>query len=163
MPDAATMDDLIEDKIASSDWSAHLGKSNSSLINASTWALMLTGKVLKEPEQDGLTKTLRGVIARIGEPVIRRAATQAMKIMGHQFVLGQSIADAARRAKAQEDRGYTYSYDMLGEAALTQSDADTFFASYEAAIAHLASQASHNSPRENPGHLDQTIGSAPAL
>ena len=150
VPDVATMDALIEDKIASSDWGAHLGQSSSSLINASTWALMLTGKVLKEPAQRSLADTLRATIKRLGEPVIRRAATQAMKVMGHQFVLGETIADAARRARAQEGRGYTYSYDMLGEAALTQADADTFFASYEAAIKHLADHCKKGNPCENP-------------
>ncbi|MGB0439371.1 MAG: bifunctional proline dehydrogenase/L-glutamate gamma-semialdehyde dehydrogenase PutA, partial [Paracoccaceae bacterium] len=151
VPDTATMDDLIEDKIASSDWAIHLGKSSSSLINASTWALMLTGKVLQNPQEHRLTDILRTTIKRMGEPVIRRAATQAMKIMGHQFVLGETIQDAVRRAKPQEDQGYTYSYDMLAEAALTQSDADIFFESYTTAISYLAPYAIHTDQRENPG------------
>ena len=151
VPDAATMDDLIEDKITPSDWGAHLGKSSSFMINASTWALMLTGKVLKDTEESRLTDILRGTIKRVGEPVIRHAVTRAMKIMGHQFVLGETIGAAMDRAKVQERQGYTYSYDMLGEAALTQRDADTFLTSYETAMSHIAQSALHQGPRDNPG------------
>ena len=97
VPDATTMDALIEDKIAPSDWGRHLGKSASSLVNASTWALMLTGKVLDEREP-GVVGHLKAAVKRLGEPVIRTAVTRAMKEMGRQFVLGETIATAMKRA-----------------------------------------------------------------
>ncbi len=151
VPDAATIDDLIEDKIAPSKWGEHLGKSSSSLVNASTWALMLTGKVLKDGASNGIADRLHGAIKRLGEPVIRTAVKQAMKVMGHQFVLGQTISDAIKRGKAMEDKGYTYSYDMLGEAALTAKDASGFFVAYADAIQQLSAHATHEDIRDNPG------------
>ncbi|MEC7964693.1 MAG: bifunctional proline dehydrogenase/L-glutamate gamma-semialdehyde dehydrogenase, partial [Pseudomonadota bacterium] len=118
VPDADTIDALIEDKIAPSDWSKHLGNSASPLVNASTWGLLLTGRVLKDDAQ-GLAGTLRGAVKRLGEPVIRTAVGRAMREMGRQFVLGQDIQAAMERAKGMEAKGYSYSYDMLGEAAMT--------------------------------------------
>ena len=113
------IDDLIEDKIAPSNWSAHLGHSFSPLVNASTWALMLTGKVLDDDPRKPASWARR-LIKRMGEPVVRAAVGQAMKIMGQQFVLGETIEDGMKKARAQEEKGYTYSYDMLGEAARTR-------------------------------------------
>ena len=151
VPDAETIDELIEDKIVPPSWGEHLGKSSSSLVNASTWALMLTGKVLTDPETQGLKETLRGAIKRLGEPVIRTAVRRVMKEMGHQFVLGRDIKEAIKRGSAQEKRGFTYSYDMLGEAALTAYDADSFFEAYCDSIKRLAPRAKHHDTRENPG------------
>ncbi|MGJ8583508.1 MAG: bifunctional proline dehydrogenase/L-glutamate gamma-semialdehyde dehydrogenase PutA [Marinosulfonomonas sp.] len=151
VPDADTIDALIEDKIAPSAWGEHLGHSSSSLVNASTWALMFTGKVLQEGESDGVASVLRGAIKRLGEPVIRAAVGRAMKEMGAQFVLGQTIEDALRRGRKNETAGYTYSYDMLGEAAMTQADADTFNASYAKSIEALAAQSTSDDIRANPG------------
>ena len=151
VPDAETINELIEDKITPSCWGEHLGKSSSSLVNASTWALMLTGKVLKYPETQGLKKTLQGAIKRLGEPVIRTAVRRVIKEMGHQFVLGRNIKEAIKRGSAQEKKGFTYSYDMLGEAALTASDADSFFEAYNNAIKRLTPRAKHHDTRENPG------------
>lgn len=151
VPDAQTIDELIEDKIAPSSWGEHLGKSSSSLVNASSWALLLTGKILKEQESGGLVQTLHSAVRRLGEPVIRTAVKHAMKEMGHQFVLGQNISEAVKRGDAQEKLGFTYSYDMLGEAALTAKDADTFFDSYRDAISNLAHRTKHEDTRENPG------------
>ena len=146
VPDAETIDALIEDKIAPSAWGVHLRQSASILVNASTWALMLTGKVLSD-EGEGLAASLRGAVRRLGEPVIRAAVARAMREMGRQFVLGETISAATARARHLEDQGYTYSYDMLGEAALTQADADDFFAAYQGAIAALRpSQDIHSSP-----------------
>ncbi|RJE79642.1 bifunctional proline dehydrogenase/L-glutamate gamma-semialdehyde dehydrogenase PutA [Paracoccus sp. JM45] len=150
VPDRATIDALIEDKIAPSDWGRHLGESSSSMVNASTWALMLTGKVLDD-EHPGLAGTLRGAIRRVGEPVIRTAVTRAMREMGRQFVLGQTISDALSRAKAQEKKGYSYSYDMLGEAAMTQADADRYAEEYRKAIKAIAGACDKGSVRRNPG------------
>ncbi|NSY40399.1 bifunctional proline dehydrogenase/L-glutamate gamma-semialdehyde dehydrogenase PutA [Leisingera sp. ANG59] len=150
VPDADTIDALIEDKIAPSEWGKHLGHSSSSLVNASTWALMLTGKVLND-DQPGIAGVLRGAVKRLGEPVIRTAVGRAMKEMGAQFVLGQTIEEALQRGKKNVGKGYTYSYDMLGEAALTQADADTFFDAYSGAIRKLAGQCTSEDIRENPG------------
>ncbi|MBF9036391.1 bifunctional proline dehydrogenase/L-glutamate gamma-semialdehyde dehydrogenase PutA, partial [Rhodobacterales bacterium HKCCE2091] len=149
VPDADTMDALIEDKIAPSEWGAHLGHSSSVLVNASTWALMLTGRVLQDGE--GMASVLRGALRRVGEPVIRAAVARAMREMGSQFVLGETIAAATARAARMEAKGYTYSYDMLGEAALTQADADDFLDAYRGAIAALAPRATSTDIRANPG------------
>ena len=151
VPDAETMDALIEDKIAPSEWGKHLGHSSSSLVNASTWGLMLTGKVLKDNAEPGLTATLRGAVRRLGEPVIRMAVHRAMREMGQQFVLGETIADAVRRGRSRTAQGYTYSYDMLGEAAMTAADARAYFDAYSDAIARLAGEARHDDIRDNPG------------
>jgi RHH-type transcriptional regulator, proline utilization regulon repressor / proline dehydrogenase / delta 1-pyrroline-5-carboxylate dehydrogenase len=151
VPDAATMDDLIEDKIAPSEWGRHLGHSASPLVNASTWALMLTGKVLAEDREPGIAATLRSAVKRLGEPVIRAAVQRAMKEMGQQFVLGQTIAEAIRRGRAKAAQGFTFSYDMLGEAAMTAQDAAHYLAAYRGAIAALAAEARSDDIRANPG------------
>jgi len=150
VPDAETMDALIEDKIAPSDWGRHLGKSASPMVNASTWALMLTGRVLEKPEP-GLAATLRGAVKRLGEPLIRTAVGRAMREMGRQFVLGETIDSAMDRASRMEARGYTYSYDMLGEAARTDADALGYLKSYSDAIARISKAATHGDVRSNPG------------
>ncbi|SHH53184.1 bifunctional proline dehydrogenase/L-glutamate gamma-semialdehyde dehydrogenase PutA [Cognatishimia maritima] len=150
VPDADTIDALIEDKIAPSDWGKHLGHSTSSLVNASTWALMLTGKVLDE-DQKGVIGALRGAVKRLGEPVIRTAVGRAMKEMGRQFVLGESITSAMDRAAGMEKKGYTYSYDMLGEAAKTDADAMRYHLSYSRAITAIAAACTHDDIRKNPG------------
>ncbi|SLN49141.1 Bifunctional protein PutA [Roseivivax jejudonensis] len=150
VPDAETIDALIEDKIAPSDWGKHMGHSASPLVNASTWALMLTGNVLKDRDP-GVASHLRGAIKRLGEPVIRRAVGQAMRVMGQQFVLGETIEAAMKRAAKQESRGYTYSYDMLGEAARTEDDARRYHLSYSRAINAIAEAAKSKKTRDNPG------------
>jgi RHH-type proline utilization regulon transcriptional repressor/proline dehydrogenase/delta 1-pyrroline-5-carboxylate dehydrogenase len=150
VPDATTMDALIEDKIAPSDWGRHLGKSASPLVNASTWALMLTGKVLDDREP-GVAGHLRAAVKRLGEPVIRGAVSRAMKEMGRQFVLGETIDAAMKRARDLEAKGYTYSYDMLGEAARTEADARRYHLSYSKAITAIAGAAGSRDIRENPG------------
>ncbi|MCX7645188.1 MAG: bifunctional proline dehydrogenase/L-glutamate gamma-semialdehyde dehydrogenase PutA [Rhodobacteraceae bacterium] len=150
VPDAETMDALIEDKIAPSDWGRHLGRSASPLVNASTWALMLTGRVLDDREP-GIAGHLRAAVKRLGEPVIRAAVARALKEMGRQFVLGETIESAMRRAAEFEARGFTYSYDMLGEAARTEADALRYLAAYQAAVAAVAKAATHGDIRRNPG------------
>ncbi len=150
VPDAYTIDALIEDKIVPSDWGKHLGASSSSLVNASTWALMLTGKVL-EDEDEGLIGALRGAVKRMGEPVIRTAVGRAMREMGRQFVLGRDIDEAMVNASELEKKGYTYSYDMLGEAARTERDAKRYHLSYSEAIGSLASACTSENIRNNPG------------
>jgi RHH-type proline utilization regulon transcriptional repressor/proline dehydrogenase/delta 1-pyrroline-5-carboxylate dehydrogenase len=150
VPDADTMDALIEDKIAPSDWARHLGHSASPLVNASTWALMLTGRVLDD-DTPGPAKHLRHAIKRLGEPVIRTAVARAMKEMGRQFVLGEGIDPAMARAAKMEAKGYTYSYDMLGEAARTEADAKRYHLSYSRAIAAIAQACNADDIRANPG------------
>ncbi len=150
VPDADTMDELIEDKIAPSDWGTHLGRSASSLVNASTWALMLTGRVLDD-EKPGLIGSLKGAVKRLGEPVIRTAVARAMREMGRQFVLGETIETAMTRAEGMQAKGFTYSYDMLGEAACTDADARAYHLAYSRAISAIATHCTHSSVAENPG------------
>ncbi|MXU65595.1 bifunctional proline dehydrogenase/L-glutamate gamma-semialdehyde dehydrogenase PutA [Rhodobacteraceae bacterium KN286] len=150
VPDAETIDDLIEDKIAPHDWAAHVGDSGSILVNASTWALMLTGRVL-EDEEPGVVGALRGVVRRLGEPVIRVAVRKAMREMGDQFVLGETMDAAIARGAGDRAKGITFSYDMLGEAARTHADAERYFNAYADAIARLAKAPSAPDLRDAPG------------
>jgi len=150
VPDDETIDQLIQDKIVPHDWASHIGDSGSILVNASTWALMLTGHVL-EDESDGVVGALRAVVKRMGEPVIRLAVEHAMREMGEQFVLGQDIAEATTNGNTSVLRGYTYSYDMLGEAAVTDADAIKYLDAYGEAIDALAARAHSKDLRENPG------------
>ena len=150
VPDAETIDALIEDKIAPSDWGKHLGHSASSLVNASTWGLMLTGKVLSD-RKPGPAGHLRGAIKRLGEPVIRSAVGRAMREMGRQFVLGEDIQAAMKRAAGMEKIGFTYSYDMLGEAARTDADARHYHLSYSRAISAIAGACTSHDVTQNPG------------
>ncbi|HIC81583.1 MAG TPA: bifunctional proline dehydrogenase/L-glutamate gamma-semialdehyde dehydrogenase PutA, partial [Kiloniellaceae bacterium] len=153
VPDAATVDKLIKDKIAEADWQGHLGQSESLFVNASTWALMLTGRVVKLDEHDArdLGGTLRRLVQKSGEPVIRSAVTQAMRILGRQFVMGRTIEEALERARAQEKKGYRYSYDMLGEAAYTMADAGRYFRAYAEAIGAIGKAAAGRGPIDAPG------------
>jgi RHH-type proline utilization regulon transcriptional repressor/proline dehydrogenase/delta 1-pyrroline-5-carboxylate dehydrogenase len=150
VPDDETVDDLIRDKITPHDWASHVGDSGSILINASTWALMLTGKVLGE-DDPGVVNTLQGVVRRLGEPVVRIAVKRAMQELGSQFVLGEDIARATARGDAMVAQGYSYSYDMLGEAARTADDAQRYFDAYCNAITQLADRASTQEIARNPG------------
>ncbi|MCG3266903.1 bifunctional proline dehydrogenase/L-glutamate gamma-semialdehyde dehydrogenase PutA [Yoonia sp. I 8.24] len=150
VPDAETIDALIEDKIAPSDWGKHLGHSASPLVNASTWALMLTGRVLDD-EKPGITRHLRSAVKRLGEPVIRTAVARAMREMGRQFVLGEDITKAMKRAAGMQEKGFTYSYDMLGEAACTEADARAYHLAYSRAISAIADHCTHDSVAQNPG------------
>ncbi len=141
IPDAETEDLLIRDKLTSAHWAEHLGKSQSTFVNIATWGLALTGKLLDEKTQQGqFKKTWRELLLRCGEPIIRQAVNQAVKIMGNQFVVGKQIDDAVKASQANLKKGYLYSYDMLGEVARTQADADRYFHSYQQAIAQLSSR-----------------------
>ncbi len=150
VPDSETVDDLIRDKIMPHDWGAHVGDSGSILVNASTWALMLTGKVLKN-EKPGVVGALKSTVKRLGEPVVRVAVRRAMQEMGEQFVLGETIEKATRRGNGMQKKGYTYSYDMLGEAARTFEDADRYYKAYAQAIEALAQRAAYEEIDRNPG------------
>ncbi|HEX5755475.1 MAG TPA: bifunctional proline dehydrogenase/L-glutamate gamma-semialdehyde dehydrogenase PutA [Arenimonas sp.] len=136
IPDQATADRLIRDKLGEADWESHLGRSSSVLVNASTWGLMLTGHLvgLAEETRRNVAGAFRRLVGRAGEPAIRLAVRQAMRIMGHQFVMGRSINEALTRSRKGGNAAYRYSFDMLGEAAFTQKDADRYFAAYRDAI-----------------------------
>ncbi|HEV7166285.1 MAG TPA: bifunctional proline dehydrogenase/L-glutamate gamma-semialdehyde dehydrogenase PutA [Gammaproteobacteria bacterium] len=136
IPDADTADKLIRDKIVTGNWQEHLGASPSLFVNASTWGLMLTGKLIEldQAAEKNLSTYMAKLATRVGEPVIRTAFRQAMRIMGHQFVMGRSIEEALKRAKSEEHAKFRHSYDMLGEAALTAKDAERYFQAYSTAI-----------------------------
>jgi RHH-type proline utilization regulon transcriptional repressor/proline dehydrogenase/delta 1-pyrroline-5-carboxylate dehydrogenase len=151
IPDAATRDALIRDKIAAGDWQAHLGRSPSMFVNAATWGLLITGKLTTTSSEGGLTSAVSRVIGRGGEPVIRRAVAMAMRLMGEQFVTGQTIGEALANARRAEARGYRYSYDMLGEAATTSADAARYFADYEQAIHAIGRAAGKRGIYKGPG------------
>lgn len=135
VPDSATADALIRDKLSVADWKQHLGKSDSLLVNASTWGLLITGKLVNLDQRNQKpVPVLNKLVNRLGEPMIRKAMAQAMKIMGHQFVLGRTLDEALKNGKPLFNKGYTYSFDMLGEAARTADDAQRYFAAYLQAI-----------------------------
>ncbi|MEM9310383.1 MAG: bifunctional proline dehydrogenase/L-glutamate gamma-semialdehyde dehydrogenase PutA [Pseudomonadota bacterium] len=154
VPDHETADALIKDKLASIDWSEHLGESSSTFVNAATFSLMLTGEVLDPPEehQRGMGFTLKRTMNRLGEPVIRTATLQAMKIMGGQFVFGRDIGEALKRAAPERAKGLTHSFDMLGEAAMTFADAAKYREAYDGALNRLAGEAAQN-PQAGVGGL----------
>lgn len=146
IPDNETAEKLIADKLAGANWEAHLGLSSSILVNAGTWGLMLTGKLvnLGLKTQKSIGNTIGRLINRSGEPMVRTAIRQSMKIMGFQFVMGRNIDEAMGRAAKKKNRGYRYSFDMLGEAALTAADAEVYFEAYKAAINSIGQRNSHN-------------------
>ncbi len=141
IPDTATRDRLIRDKIAKGDWRAHLGHSHSLFVNAATWGLMLTGKLVATHSEHTLGGNLAKLIARGGEPLIRSGMEFAMGLLGQQFVMGETIAAALKRSEASTRRGYTHSFDMLGEAAATRADAEAYTDAYAHAI-HAIGKAS---------------------
>jgi RHH-type proline utilization regulon transcriptional repressor/proline dehydrogenase/delta 1-pyrroline-5-carboxylate dehydrogenase len=142
IPDKGTRDALIRDKISTGNWQPHLGNSPSLFVNAATWGLLLTGKLVATHNETGLTSSLSRIIGKSGEPMIRKGVDMAMRLMGEQFVTGETIAEALANASKFEAKGFRYSYDMLGEAALTEHDAQKYLASYEQAI-HSIGKASH--------------------
>src|SRR3954447_21369619 len=151
IPDAETVDKLIRDKIAAADWHSHLGHSGSLFVNASTWALMLTGRLLRPENENDIGDALRRLIARSSEPVWRQAVTAAMRILAGQFVMGRTIEEALDRARAAERQGYRHSFDMLGEAARTMADAEHYRAPYEHAIAGIGRAAAGRPIEAAPG------------
>jgi RHH-type proline utilization regulon transcriptional repressor/proline dehydrogenase/delta 1-pyrroline-5-carboxylate dehydrogenase len=151
IPDTATADRLIADKISKGDWASHLGESPSLFVNAATWGLLITGKLVSSSSERGLGSALSKLIAKGGEPLIRKGVDLAMRMLGNQFVTGQTIAEALKNSRDNEARGYRYSYDMLGEAALTAADAAYYYESYETAI-HAIGQASNGRGiKQGPG------------
>lgn len=140
IPDQATRDELIRDKITQGNWKQHLGNSKLIFVNAAAWGLMLTGKLL-QPQQQSLAGVLTNLIERCGRGIIRKAVHAAIEMMGEQFVMGETIEEALVNAKKLEQKGFLYSYDMLGEAALTEQDAQRYFQDYVHAIHHIGQSA----------------------
>ena len=152
IPDAATRDALIRDKIGGGDWNAHVGQSPSLFVNAAAWGLVVTGRLVATHSARGLSASLTRIVARGGEPLIRKGVDLAMRMLGRQFVTGETIEDAIANGEDNRRRGYRYSYDMLGEAALTAADAGRYLAAYEHAIAAIgASSKSAGDVRTRPG------------
>jgi RHH-type proline utilization regulon transcriptional repressor/proline dehydrogenase/delta 1-pyrroline-5-carboxylate dehydrogenase len=147
VPDPATADALIRDKLGAAEWERHLGQSDNVLVNFAAWGLVMTGKVVDPDTADGRPKSVLGrLLQRSGEPVIRAAMNQAMKLMGKQFVLGRSISEALKNGRAEREKGYSYSFDMLGEAALTAGDAEKYLTDYRQAIERVGAE-----PQVGPG------------
>jgi RHH-type proline utilization regulon transcriptional repressor/proline dehydrogenase/delta 1-pyrroline-5-carboxylate dehydrogenase len=157
IPDRETADRLIAEKISHGDWRSHLGGSPSLFVNAATWALVVSGKLvaaLPQPQpqdQHGLATALGRLIARGGEPLIRRGVDVAMRMLGKQFVAGETIEEALENGRGNEARGYRYSFDMLGEAALTMADADAYDRLYEQAIHAIGRASAGRGVRGGPG------------
>ncbi len=151
IPDAATRDALIRDKIRDGDWQAHLGKSPSLFVNAAAWGLLLTGKLVATHSEGSLSTALMRLTARGGEPLVRKGVDMAMRMMGEQFVTGETIAQALANARTREAQGFRYSYDMLGEAALTSEDADRYMQAYVQAIHAIGKASGGRGIYEGPG------------
>lgn len=153
VPDKKTQDSLIRDKLAEGDWGSHIGNSDSLFVNASSWGLLMTGKLVNYSDKDKKEQfgLLKRTVGRLGEPVIRESVRYAMGIMGNQFVMGRTIDEAVKRAVEKEEKGYTYSYDMLGEGARTMKDADRYFNSYVQAIDAIGKAAAGRGPMKSPG------------
>jgi RHH-type proline utilization regulon transcriptional repressor/proline dehydrogenase/delta 1-pyrroline-5-carboxylate dehydrogenase len=145
IPDDATRDALIRDKLATGNWAAHLGGDKPLFVNAATWGLVITGKLTASVDATGLGQALTRMVHRLGEPVIRRGVDTAMRMMGEQFVMGETIEDALARARHREAQGFAFSYDMLGEAAATAQDATRYLAAYTAAIHAIGQSANRAS------------------
>jgi RHH-type proline utilization regulon transcriptional repressor/proline dehydrogenase/delta 1-pyrroline-5-carboxylate dehydrogenase len=153
VPDAETADRLIADKLGGAEWEAHLGNSESWFVNASTWALMLSGRVVQDNFTDatGGLPSVGQLVSRLGEPVIRQAVRRSMRVMGGQFVIGRTIDEALKRAASDEADGYRHSFDMLGEAARTAADAERYYQSYRSAIEDIGAAAGGRSVYDAPG------------
>jgi RHH-type transcriptional regulator, proline utilization regulon repressor / proline dehydrogenase / delta 1-pyrroline-5-carboxylate dehydrogenase len=151
IPDSATADRLIADKISKGDWGRHLGESPSLFVNAATWGLLITGKLVSSSSEGGLGAALTRLIAKGGEPLIRKGVDVAMRMLGNQFVTGQTIDEALQNSRDNEARGYRYSYDMLGEAALTEADARNYYAAYETAIHAIGKASNGRGIKNGPG------------
>jgi len=151
IPDIPTRDALIRDKISTGDWQAHVGHSSSLFVNAATWGLVVTGRLTATTAQAGLPAALARLVGRGGEPLIRRGVDLAMRMMGEQFVTGQTIDEALANSRRLEARGFRYSYDMLGEAATTAADAARYFADYERAIHAIGAAAAGRGIIDGPG------------
>jgi RHH-type proline utilization regulon transcriptional repressor/proline dehydrogenase/delta 1-pyrroline-5-carboxylate dehydrogenase len=152
IPDTLTADAFIKDRLSIADWKSHLKNSDSVFVNASTWGLMITGKVvgISDIENTTPTSAVNRLVRKLSEPVIRQVMHQAMKIMGHQFVLGQTMHEAHENGRPMREKGYTYSFDMLGEAALTTADASKYFQDYMSAVESVGKEPHSGDPKLAP-------------
>jgi RHH-type transcriptional regulator, proline utilization regulon repressor / proline dehydrogenase / delta 1-pyrroline-5-carboxylate dehydrogenase len=151
IPDDETRDALIRDKIGGGDWRAHLGQSPSLFVNAATWGLMLTGRLTATSSEKSLSAALTRLVAKGGEPLIRGGVNIAMRLMGEQFVSGQTIEEALQNGRRFEEEGFRYSYDMLGEAAITAEQAEYYRLAYERAIHAIGKASAGRGIYEGPG------------
>ncbi|WP_413728528.1 trifunctional transcriptional regulator/proline dehydrogenase/L-glutamate gamma-semialdehyde dehydrogenase [Sodalis sp. RH19] len=151
VPDKATRDALIRDKISRGNWQPHIGRSRSVFVNAATWGLLFTGRLVATHNEGSLSRSLNRIIGKSGEPLIRKGVDMAMRLMGEQFVTGENIGQALANARRLEQRGYRYSYDMLGEAALTEDDAQAYLLSYQQAIHAIGKASNGRGIYEGPG------------
>jgi RHH-type transcriptional regulator, proline utilization regulon repressor / proline dehydrogenase / delta 1-pyrroline-5-carboxylate dehydrogenase len=151
IPDAATRDRLIRDKISGGDWAAHVGASPSLFVNAAAWGLVVTGRLVDSRSEGALEQALASLLRKGGEPLIRKGVDLAMRLLGRQFVAGRTIGEALANAREREAHGYTFSFDMLGEAALTAADAARYYAAYEDAIHAIGHAARGRGPVSGPG------------
>ena len=150
IPDKKTADALIKDKLVAAEWDKHLNQNKSVLVNASTWGIVLTGKIIELDSKDGSISAILGrLINKLGEPIIRKAVLQAMKIIGKHFVLGTDITEAIKKSKKMREKGYGYSFDMLGESAITNADAERYFQEYLSAIITLGEERQKNPNNNN--------------
>jgi len=151
IPDKPTRDALIRDKISAGNWQSHLGRSPSLFVNAATWGLLFTGRLVSTHNEANLSHSLNRIISKSGEPLIRKGVDMAMRLMGEQFVTGETIAEALANARKMEEKGFRYSYDMLGEAALTAQDAKAYLLSYQQAIHAIGKASNGRGIYEGPG------------
>ncbi|WP_353613980.1 trifunctional transcriptional regulator/proline dehydrogenase/L-glutamate gamma-semialdehyde dehydrogenase [Mangrovibacter phragmitis] len=151
IPDKATRDALIRDKISNGNWHSHLGRSPSLFVNAATWGLLFTGRLVATHNEANLSHSLNRIISKSGEPLVRKGVDMAMRLMGEQFVTGETIAEALANARKLEEKGFRYSYDMLGEAALTEADAQAYMVSYQQAIHAIGKASNGRGIYEGPG------------
>ncbi len=151
IPDRSTRDALIRDKISRGDWSSHVGQSPSIFVNAAAWSLMLTGKLVSTSSEKSLSVALTRMIGKSGEPLIRKGVDMAMRVMGEQFVTGETISEALANSREYENLGFQYSYDMLGEAATTSADAQRYYDLYEQAIHAIGKASAGRGIYEGPG------------
>ena len=151
IPDKPTRDALIRDKISNGNWQSHLGRSPSLFVNAATWGLLFTGRLVATHNEASLSRSLNRIISKSGEPLIRKGVDMAMRLMGEQFVTGETIAEALANARKLEEKGFRYSYDMLGEAALTANDAKAYLLSYQQAIHAIGKASNGRGIYEGPG------------
>ncbi len=151
IPDDATRDALIRDKIGVGDWQSHLGSNASVFVHAATWGLVVSGRLVSLHDEAALSNALARALARGGEALVRRAVDRAMRLLGEQFVAGETIGEALARARVREAGGFRHSYDMLGEAALTEEDALRYHAAYERAIDAIGAASAGRGVLDGPG------------
>ena len=151
IPDKATRNKLIADKLSDGNWKKHLNNSPSLFVNAAAWGLLITGKLTTQTSEQSLGAALNRLLGKGGEPLIRKGVDYAMRLLGKQFVTGQTIEEALQNGKEREKMGYRYSFDMLGEAAYTQADADRYYNDYVQAIHAIGKDAAGQGVYEGNG------------